>query len=100
MEIVRLPVGKQGPVDADCIRIEQLTEATFELTGTALCVGVDDGESVSIVGGPTFNSAETAEAAGLAWAANVGVERLVVLKATLEHPLDLIEIDRPLQAAD
>lgn len=96
MKVVRLPVGKQSPVDADCIRIEQSADKIFNLTGSALCVGADDGESVSIVGGPRFDSAKKAEAAGLAWAANFGVEHLIVITATLEHPLELIEIDKPL----
>lgn len=96
MDIVKLPVGKQAPVDADCIRIEQTAEATFKLTASALCVGADDGESVSIVDGPTYESAEEAEAAGVTWAANVGVERLIVSTGTLEQPLELIEIDKPL----
>jgi hypothetical protein len=96
MEVVRLPVGKQAPIDADCIRIEQTAEAMFKLTASALCVGADEGESVSIVDGPTFESAEEAEAAGLAWAANVGVERLFVSMGTLAQPLELIEIDKPL----
>ncbi|MEG3088303.1 hypothetical protein [Sphingomonas sp. PB4P5] len=96
MEVVRLPVGKQAPVDADCIRIEQAAEATFKLTASALCVNTDDAESVSIVDGPTFESAEKAETAGLIWAENVGVERLTVAVGTLEQPLELIEIDKPL----
>lgn len=96
MEVVRLPVGKQGPVDTDCIRIEQTAEAEFRLTASALCVGADEGESVSIVDGPTFESAEKAEAAGLVWAENVGVERLIVSTGTLDQPLELIEIDKPL----
>ena len=96
MEIVRLPVGKQAPVDTDCIRIEQAAEAMFKLTASALCVGADDGESVSIVDGPTFESAEKAEAAGLVWAANVGVERLFISMGTLAQPLELIEIDKPI----
>ena len=74
MEIVRLPVGKQAPVDTDCIRIEQIAGATFKLTASALCSGTDEGESVSIIDGPAFNNAEEAEAAGLAWAANVGIK--------------------------
>jgi hypothetical protein len=97
MDIVKLPVGKQAAVDADCIRIEQTAEAMFKLTASALCVRADDdGESVSIVDGPTFASAEEAEAAGLTWAANVGVERLIVSTGTLEQPLELTEIDKPL----
>jgi hypothetical protein len=96
MDVVKLPVGKQAPVDADCIRIEQTAEAIFKLTASALCVDADDAESVSIVDGPTFQSAEEAEAAGLTWAADVGVERLIVSNGTLEQPLEVIEIDKPL----
>jgi hypothetical protein len=96
MEVERLPVGKQAPVDADCIRIEQAAEATFKLTASALCVNTDDDDSVSIVGTQLFESAEKAEAAGLLWAANVGVERLIVSTGTLAHPLEVIEIDKPL----
>lgn len=96
MEIVRLPVGEQASVAADCIRIEEQPGASYKLTASALCVGADDGESVSIVGGPVFATAAQAEAAGLAWATNVGVERLFVSTGTLDHPLELIEIDKPL----
>lgn len=96
MHIVRLSVGQQAPVDADCIRIEQAAEAVFKLTASALCVDADEGESVSIVDAPTYESAEKAEAAGLVWAAAVCVERLFVSTGTLAQPLELIEIDRPL----
>lgn len=96
MEIVRLPLGEQASVDTDCIRIEEQPGATYKLTASALCVRADDGESVSIVGGPVFETFEKAEAAGVAWATNVGVERLFVSTATLARPLKLVEIDRPL----
>ncbi|MHA6724283.1 hypothetical protein [Sphingomonas sp. RS2018] len=96
MEITRLPPGKQAPLDVDCIRVEQTDESAFKLTASALCVGVDDAESVSIVGAPTFQTAEAAEAAGLVWATNVGVERLYVAVGTLAQPLELLEIDKPL----
>lgn len=95
LEIVRLPLGEQASVDADCIRIEEQPGATYKLTASALCVDADDGESVSIVGGPLFGTIEQAEAAGVAWAASVGVERLFISTATLARPLQLIEIDRP-----
>lgn len=36
MEIVRLPLGEQAPVDADCIRIEEQPGATYTLTASAL----------------------------------------------------------------
>ena len=96
MEIVRLPVGKQASVDADCIRIEEQPGATFKLTASAMCVGAGEGESVSIVGAPIFQTVEQAEATGVAWAEDVGVERLFVSTGTLAHPLELIEIDGPL----
>lgn len=96
MEIVRLPLGEQASVDVDCIRIEEQPGTTYKLTASAMCVGADDGESVSIVGGPEFGTIEQAEAAGLAWAATVGVERLFVSTGTLARPLELIEIDKPL----
>jgi len=96
MEIVRLPVGKQASLDADCIRIEEQPGATYKLTASAMCTGADDGESVSIVGGPVFGTAEEAETTGVAWAVNVGVERLFVSTGTLAHPLELTEIDKPL----
>ncbi len=96
MEVIRLPVGKQAPVDADCIRVEQAGESIYKLTAPALCSGADGGESVSIVEVPTFESAEKAEAAGVVWAASVGVERLFVSTGTLSQPLELIEIDKPL----
>ena len=96
MEIVRLPLGKQASVDADCIRIEEQAGETYRLTASALCVSPDDRESVSIVGGPVFRTSEQAEATGIAWAANVGVERLFVSTGTLAQPLEPIEIDKPL----
>lgn len=96
MEVVRLPVGQQAPVDADCIRIEQAADAIFKLTASALCQGAYDGESVSIVDGPTFESAKKAEEAGLVWASEVGVERLFVSAGTLAKPLEIIEIDKSL----
>lgn len=95
MEIVRLPVGVQASVDVDCLRIEEQPDASFKLTASALCAGADDekAESASIVGGPPYASAAEAEEAGVAWAANVGVEQLFVSMGTLEHPLALLEID-------
>ena len=96
MEIVRLPLGEQASVDADCIRIEEQPGATYMLTASALCASTDDAESVSIVGGPAFGNIEQAEAAGFAWAEDVGVERVFVSTGTLACPLQLLEIDKPL----
>lgn len=96
MEIIRLPLGKQASVEADCIRIEEQPAGTYKLTATAMCIGADDGESVSIVDGLEYDTFEQAESTGLAWAANVGVERLFVSTGSQAHPLELIEIDQPL----
>lgn len=96
MEIVRLPVGKQAPVDTDCIRIEEQSAGSYKLTASALCTEADGDESVSLVETQLFESAEEAEAVGLAWATSIGVERLFVALGTLDHPLELIEIDEPL----
>jgi hypothetical protein len=96
MEIVKLPLGKQASVDADCIRIEQLPAGSFQLTASAMCTGFDEGESVSIVEGLVFETFEQAEATGVAWAANVGVERLFVSTGSQAQPLELLEIDQPL----
>jgi hypothetical protein len=94
VKIVKLQVGKQAAVDADCIRIEEQPGGAYQLTTSALCAAEEEGESVSIVGAPLFKTAEEAEAAGVAWATNLGVERLFVSTGTLEHPLELTEIDR------
>lgn len=96
MQILRLPTGENAPVDADCLRIEEQPSGEYRLTASAMCSGADDGESVSIVGGPLFTSPTNAEAAGVAWATDVGVERLFVSTGTLDQPLELIEIDQPL----
>ena len=95
MELIKLPVGAQAEVDTDCIRIEQLDAGSFRLTGTALCVAEDEGASVSLMNGLTYASSSEAEAAGLAWAESVGVERLFISTGTLDQPLELTEIDLP-----
>jgi hypothetical protein len=96
MEVVKLPLGKQASVDADCIRIEEQTAGTYKLTASAMCTGANEGDSVSIVDGLVFETFEEAESTGLAWAADVGVERLFVSTGSRAHPLELIEIDQPL----
>lgn len=94
MDIIRLPLGKQAPVDSDCIRVEEQAGGVFTLTGSALCTGDEEGSSVSIVDYPTFASADEAEAAGLVWAQDIGVEQLYLASATLSVPLEETEIDR------
>lgn len=96
MEIVRLPVGKQAPVDTDCIRIEEQSAGSYKLTASGLCNDAEEDDSVSLVGTQLFGSVEEAEAVGMAWATSIGVERLFVTHGTLDHPLEPIEIDGPL----
>ncbi|WP_375390483.1 hypothetical protein [uncultured Sphingomonas sp.] len=95
MELIRLPLGVQADVDADCIRIEQLEAGSFQLTGSALCVAEDEGASVSLMNGLTYATPDEAEAAGLAWAESVGVHRLFISTGTRQRPLELTEIDLP-----
>lgn len=94
--MIRLPIGDQAPVDVDCLRIEEQSDGSFKLTASALCFGLDDRESVSIVGGPIFPVAAQAEGAGLAWAESVGVDTLYISTGTIEQPLKLQEMDLPL----
>jgi hypothetical protein len=96
MEITRLPVGVVASSDTDCVRIEQEPDGTYRMTASALCAGGDDNESVSIVDGLPFPSAQEAEEAGLAWAQDVGAELLYISVGTLECPLQPTEIDLPL----
>ena len=96
MDLVRLPIGKQASVDVDCIRIEEQSDGRWKLTATALCVDADEADSASIVDSPAFATAAEAEAAGLAWAENVGVATLHVSLGTLTQPLETLEIDKPL----
>lgn len=96
MDLVRLPIGTPAPTDVDCIRIEEAADRRFHLTGSALSDDADEPDSISIVGGPSFATAEEAEAAGIAWATAAGVGRLFVTTGTLERPLARLEIDEPL----
>jgi hypothetical protein len=90
MEIIRLPQGEQAPDEADCISIEQRDDGLFELTGTALlaCGDGNEVESVALVGLPAYDNYETAEDAGLAWAAQQCVEQLYVTRQPFEVPQD------------
>ncbi|MFD1787574.1 hypothetical protein ACFSC3_08320 [Sphingomonas floccifaciens] len=96
MELIRLPIGEPAQADVDCIAIEEQVDHRFRLTASALCNDTQDAESVSIVGGPTFLSAHEAEAAGIAWATTVGVDRLFISSGTLARPLARLDIDGPL----
>lgn len=79
MEIVKLPPGEQAPKESDCIRIEP-SGGEYRLVSSALfCRGdSEQAESIALVGGEPYRSYDEAEAAGLAWAAEHGVETLYV----------------------
>jgi hypothetical protein len=96
MEITRLRVGEVAPSDTDCVRIEQEPDGTYKMTASALCARKEENESVSIVNGPVFASAQQAEEAGIAWANDVGAEQLYISVGTLKRPLQPSEIDLPL----
>ena len=74
MEVNKLPAGKTAPPDTDCILIEEGADGRFRLNASAL----DKDESIAIIGGGPYDSYEQAEAAGLAWAGEHGVETLFV----------------------
>ena len=96
MEITRLPLGRQAPLDVDCIRIEEQIDGMYKLTASALCAAQHDAESVSIVGAPSYPTIKAAEQAGVAWADDVGVKHLHISTGTLARPLELREMDLPL----
>ena len=87
MEIVKLPPGVPAAVEDDCLRIQQLEDGQFLMTGTLLAGEGDDLESVGLIESETYPSYEAAEAAGLAWAAECGVAVLHVSRSDGIKPL-------------
>jgi hypothetical protein len=89
MEIVKLPVGVPARVEDDCIRIQQLPDGQYLLTGTLLAPSDEEGsaDSVGLVESEPYPSYEAAEAAGLAWANECGVEVLHVSSSDGTEPL-------------
>lgn len=74
MEIFRLKPGTPAPIDRDCISIESSPNGGFVLAGSVLV----EAQSVAMVGGPEYATVNEAEAEGIAWAAENGVEELYV----------------------
>lgn len=89
MEIIKLPAGEQASDESDCIRIEESPAGSFTLTGSVLlrCGDADVAESVSLIGGDPYESYESAEAAGLAWAAEHCADVLYVCRSDGVRPL-------------
>ena len=81
MEIVKLPPGTMADEDTDCIKIDRAPDGRYSLVTSALVISddeADDGDSAAVVGSATYESYDAAEAAGLAWAAGLGVGKLYV----------------------
>jgi hypothetical protein len=89
MEIVILPVGEQASDEADCIRIQELPDGTFQLQGSVLfrCGDAEVAESVSLVGGEPYRAYDAAEAAGMAWANEHCAEVLYICRSDGTKPL-------------
>lgn len=93
MEIIKLPAGKPGSDENDCIKIQELEGGTFSLTGSVLlrCGDAEVAESVSLIGGDAYSSYEAAEAAGLAWAGEHCSDILYVCRSDGTRPLPELE---------
>lgn len=95
-EIVRLALGQHPSNDTDCIKIEELSDRRFALTGTALCqLSGEDAKSVSLVATEHFEEMSEAEEAGLVWANAQGMQTLHVGYGTMAHPSELADVDGP-----
>jgi hypothetical protein len=89
MEIIKQPIGEAAPIDADCIRVQELEGGRFLLNGSVLlnCGDVEPADSVSLVGGELYASYDEAEAAGLAWASDHCTNLLYVCRSDGTTPL-------------
>lgn len=84
-----LPAGVPAKVEDDCIRIQQLADGQYLLTGTLLarCDEENGDASVGLIQSEPYPSYEAAEAAGLAWADECGVALLHVSRSNGAEPL-------------
>ena len=97
MDVIRLELGQLPLDDTDCVKVEEISNGRFALTGTVLCQqGEDDAESVSLIDTATFETMAEAEEAGLVWANAQGVQLLYVGYGTLHDPIAQSPIDGPL----
>lgn len=82
MEIIKLPPGEQADEDTDCIKIERVADGQYSLITSALveCDGEEGtaGDSEAVISSDFYDTVEQAEAAGLAWAASLCVEKVYV----------------------
>jgi hypothetical protein len=89
MEIVNLPTGVRASYESDCISIQEAGDDRFILNGSVLVRrgDADSADSVALIGGDPYASYAEAEAAGLAWASDHGVEKLYVSRSNGTLPL-------------
>ena len=81
MEIIKLPPGEEADEDTDCIKIQRTSEGRYSLISSALveCDDYEDqGDSEAVISSESYDTYEEAEAAGLAWASGLCVERIYV----------------------
>lgn len=93
MDVQKLPPGKRASDEVDCIRIQQLPDGRFGLTGSVLlqCGDVEPAESVSLIGGEPYRTYEDAETAGIAWASDHCSDTLYVSRSDGKAPLEDLE---------
>ena len=85
MNIIQLPIGDTAPKDSDCISIQQTGPGVFELDTSALTGRSGGEESEAVIGSAPYASYDEAEAAGLAIAAENGVEQVYVSRQDFDH---------------
>lgn len=84
MEIIKLPSAEQAGEDTDCIKIQRTPDGRFSLITSALVrcdseeEDEDAGDSEAVISSESYATAEEAEAAGLAWASSLCVEKIFV----------------------
>lgn len=80
MKIIKLPPGEEADEDTDCIKIQRAEDGRYSLISSALvaCDGEDQGQSEAVISSEVYGTYEEAEAAGLAWAAELCVETIYV----------------------
>ena len=85
MNIVQLPIGDAAPKDSDCISIQQTGPSVFELDTSTLTARSGGEDSEAVIGSEPYDTYEEAEAAGLAIAAENGVERVYISRENYDH---------------
>lgn len=81
MRIIKSPPGEMADGDTDCIKIGRTSDGRYSLVTSALVISdeeADAGDSEAVVSSETYDTFDKAEAAGLAWAASLGVYSLHV----------------------